>query len=448
MRAFIWRDLMSNSRIFREMLLVIGFSIAVYLLVRLAGGFHLLCNITENPAQVYLEELLGAALILNSFLLLFLLRRWREAAEENARLKLMDGTLKESERNFREVLENIDLIVVQMDSAASVVFCNDYLLRLTGRSRGETLGADWFELFVPAGREAAREMFFQNIHSGEIPGHFEDEIVTAGGERRLISWNNLPQRDSSGTINGLMSLGRDITEQRSFENSLMIYQDRLTALTSELAMAEERERRRIAGALHDQVAQTLAFAKMKLTALGKSCCNGDCDHFCESLGELIDQSIREIRSLTIQLCPPALYELGLEAALQSLAERFAADHDLGVKFLDLGGEKPLSEEGRAIIYQSARESLINVVKHAGAKVVYIQVRRSSNLIHVEIIDDGNGFDLGAVSGPDSLKLGFGLFNCRQRLEQIGGRMMVTTSPGAGTTVAITAPLQLADEGVD
>lgn len=132
------------------------------------------------------------------------------------------GTGLEMDRQLRSVLENLALVAIMVDNRGKVSFCNDFFLRLTGWSRSEVLGKDWFGTFVPVEvqDELRRSVFLRTFKTGEFPVHHENEIITKTGERRLIAWNNTALFNPQGEILGLTSIGEDITERRQAEKAL------------------------------------------------------------------------------------------------------------------------------------------------------------------------------------------------------------------------------------
>lgn len=125
----------------------------------------------------------------------------------------------ESERRFREILEEASLLAVLLNTEGRITFANDFLLELTGWDRDEILGQDWFDLFVPADqREDLRKGFLNSISAGTIFPHFQNDIVTKQGGRRTISFSNIILRDGEGQVIGTASIGEDITERKGAED--------------------------------------------------------------------------------------------------------------------------------------------------------------------------------------------------------------------------------------
>jgi PAS domain S-box-containing protein len=129
--------------------------------------------------------------------------------------------LRESERRFKDMLRNLELVSLMLDREARITWCNDYLLRLTGWSREEVIGRDWFELFLPP--EHANELrlaYASLLDDQPTAGHHENEILTRSGARRLIRWNNSVLRSPSGEVIGTASIGEDITDRKRLEDQL------------------------------------------------------------------------------------------------------------------------------------------------------------------------------------------------------------------------------------
>lgn len=125
-----------------------------------------------------------------------------------------------SERRFRELLETVHQIAVILDTEGNIVFCNDYLLGLTGWTRDEVLGRNWFDIFIPADASRVKAMFAETLATESLPLHYENPIATKAGTRRTIVWDNTLLRHPDGSLLGTASLGIDVTEHRSTEEQL------------------------------------------------------------------------------------------------------------------------------------------------------------------------------------------------------------------------------------
>ncbi|HEY6838891.1 MAG TPA: PAS domain S-box protein [Geobacteraceae bacterium] len=142
-----------------------------------------------------------------------------ELVQDITARKRVERSLKESERRFRETLENIQLAAVCLDIDGNITFCNDFLLTLTGWHRDEVIGRNLFTTFLAAD-DFVGEIFQEALHSGAFPRHYEAAIVTRYKEPHLISWNNTVLRDHLGAINGVACIGEDITSRRQAEAQL------------------------------------------------------------------------------------------------------------------------------------------------------------------------------------------------------------------------------------
>jgi PAS domain S-box-containing protein len=371
---------------------------------------------------------------------------------------------------------------------------NDRMIEITGYSLEEINRLGWYQTVYPdpETREKAR-LRMERMRQGNDLHSEEWEIIRADGEKRILNIST-SQLIISDNIVHIMALMLDVTERQQAEEALkkshlelehrvaertaqltktnqelrsevaerMLAEDelhqykdqleqlveertgellkvnqRLRSLGSELTLAEERERRRLAVELHDQIGQLLALAKIKLgEGLLKSPINTS-THAVREARELIDQVIQFTRSLTFELSLTVLYELGLGAAIEWLAEQSQQQYGLQVKVIREGDEQHLHEAGRVLLFRIVRELLTNVLKHAQANQVLITLQNTGEHIHLQVADDGIGFD----RPKESMFSGFGLFNIQERLSDLGGYLDLETMPGKGTSAAIVVPVE-------
>jgi PAS domain S-box-containing protein len=140
--------------------------------------------------------------------------------EDITERKQAEAVLRESERRLRDMLENVQMVTLMLDDQGRILFCNEYLLGLTGWQREEVLGRDYFEIFLPAEVRDGLRQVYQSLMQGGPLSHYENEIITRTGERRLISWNNTSLKNMAGQTIGVASIGEDITERKQLEAQL------------------------------------------------------------------------------------------------------------------------------------------------------------------------------------------------------------------------------------
>jgi CheY-like chemotaxis protein len=214
----------------------------------------------------------------------------------------------------------------------------------------------------------------------------------------------------------------------------------LQALASELTMAEQRERRRLAQVLHDHLQQLLYAARLNVGMLRRRTDENDLQRAIQQIDQLLDQAIAESRSLTTELSPPVLYDGGLAVALEWLGRQMEEKHGLHVGLDVDSAVEPANEETSVLLFEAVRELLFNVVKHA--EVQSAEVRMTSSLDHrvqISVNDQGVGFDPARLAKENASAMGFGLFSIRERLELAGGSVHVETAPTHGTQVTIVGP---------
>lgn len=246
-------------------------------------------------------------------------------------------------------------------------------------------------------------------------------------------------------------MSRIFARLRGNQQELLIYQDELRSLGSQLTLVEERERRNIATELHDHVGQALALTMMRLGILKETM---EAAGSAQAVGQLdriipmIEDLLKHTRSLTLRLSSPVLRELGLEAAVEGLSREIPKQYGIACDFLKEDGPKPLDEDTSASLFRAVNELVVNVVKHAKADKLRLNVGSDGKSIRIAVEDNGIGFDATRI---DRLKGGggFGLFSIRERMCSIGGRLEIESECGSGTRAILTAPLRAgAGEGDD
>ncbi len=350
--------------------------------------------------------------------------------------------LEASDARFRRLFESDLVGIIFADVFGNVTEANDFFLKMVGYERDD-LPLRWDLMTPPEWRDSDEIKVEEMVRTGGV-GPFEKEYIRRDGSRIpvLVGGTLL-----YGSEEDCVAIVLDLTERKEAEVALRASEERyrtlyiqLQKLTSELSLAEERERRRIATGLHDEIGQTLAIVQMRLGGLDDPGLDDDARRQIAELRDLVGRSVGAIRSLTFELSSPLLYELGLEAAIQGLAEQVEERHGIRCRFEGDSEPKPLSDDASVVLYQVVRELLFNVIKHSQAREARVAVRAGEDQIQITVEDDGVGFDATGFGDSFGTSGGFGLFSIHERLTHLGGDLTIESGPGQGTRVVATAPL--------
>lgn len=394
--------------------------------------------------QQHLEELVTSRSAqledLNSRLRLDILKRQR-----------IEKALRESQQLLRKTFGSLrDALFIITSESRIIVDCNPAAIKLFGYSREELVGKSIRLLHVDdAAFEHFRELAVPAIREKgylHIPAF---HMKRKSGEMFSTEHSVMPIYDEDGMMIRWVSVVRDTTEETRTSGKLEQYRGKLRKLAAELTVVEARERKAIAAQLHENLGQLLATVKMKLGPLGAVAGDPPLQARVAEVQGLVENALQQTRSLTYQLSPPVLYQLGLEAALQWLAENMERQYAYRVVFTRQGESGSLVEESSVFLFSAVRELLVNVAKHAGATKVAVRLRWLDNWVDVLVKDNGRGFprphpngDSGFAIGTAHAKDGFGLFNIQERVSDLGGRMGLRSQPNSGTAVKIRLPLDI------
>ncbi len=364
--------------------------------------------------------------------------------------KQMENALYNSEKKYRDLTENMrELIYVADPTTFVTTYINRAVEEVYGYTQKEWLSDNtlWEKTIHPDDYERVMSECKKALEDGEDI-ILEYRIVIKEEKTKWVEDRVLWRKDEKGNITELSGTLIDVTERKHAEEKLVTYQTQLKHISSELSLAEERERRRISEDLHDRIGQTLTVMKMKLEELKAPQVDTNRDRVLHETGELLNNAIQETRILTFEISPPILYELGFESAVEWLIEQFRERHNILIDYEGNGEGKILDDDVSFFLFKSVRELLFNVIKHARADRIKVSVQREGNKIQISIQDDGVGFDSSKVQFSVNDLSGFGLFSIRERMEHFGGNFDVGSKPGQGThiTLAMSLGQQKGDRG--
>jgi two-component system sensor histidine kinase NreB len=216
-----------------------------------------------------------------------------------------------------------------------------------------------------------------------------------------------------------------------------------------LTMTEERERKEIAGVLHDDLIQKLIMCKMGLDELKNSERLAHRRNSLYEIGEKVRAMIEGIRSLTFDLYSPILYDIGLEAAIRDWLDREVRDkYNTTFEFKDDGKKRQLGGDIGVVVYRAVRELCTNIIKHSNAERAIVSIHSINNNAEIIVEDDGIGMTTEGNMGDSIDNRSLGLFGIRERLDHFGGRMNIESEVNVGTKITITVPLNTWEDVVE
>ena len=346
---------------------------------------------------------------------------------------------RNTRNKYKTLIENLPQKIFYKDKNSVYVSCNSSYGRDLKINPDEITGKTDYDFHPIELAEKYRADDKRIMKSGCT--ETLDEEYTQDGKEMVVRTVKTPVKNNKGTIVGILGIFWDITEHKEAEKKVFEYQKRLKSLTAQITMNEEKERKRLAEYLHDQIGQELFVIKIKLEQLQDSLSYDEDLKILSDLSNNLIHTIDKTRSLTFELSPPILYQLGLEAALEWLAESTYLQYNVVVSFEDDKQEKPLDEEVKIFLYRAVRELLTNVAKHAQTQNAKVSIEKDNTHIRICVEDNGVGFiPLSKHSSKEKNK-GFGLFSIKERLDQLGGYLEIKSLDGRGTQVSLTVPLK-------
>ncbi|MBN2284660.1 MAG: PAS domain S-box protein [Deltaproteobacteria bacterium] len=358
---------------------------------------------------------------------------------------VMDVTEIREARQRMEELEELEASILDAIPHAvigladrRIIFANHAVQSVFGWKPEELIGEKSSRLYrTDAEYEEVGEKFY-NIRDG-VRTHTEEFPCRHKNGHDIICMMSASIIGDSIKDKRVVVVYEDITERKKAREKLLEYHENLRSLASELSLTEERERQFIATALHDGISQTMAVAKIKLESLEKQAASSYLAEPLKDIIKLMDQLIYDTRTLTLDLSPPVLYVLGLEAALEWLAELFQEKYTIHVQ-LELGEiESEIDKDISFFLFRSTQELLMNVVKHAQTGNALITMEKRGDTIILSVEDDGKGFDESDLDFSRDWSRGFGLFSIRERLDYLGGQCCIESKKGEGTRVTMVVP---------
>lgn len=350
--------------------------------------------------------------------------------------KRSEELLRVSEAQFRSIFQQAAVGIAICDMHGCFIRTNERFRELVGYSDHELQSLRFSDITYLEDLEDSINIGIQLRCPNSPSVTFEKRYIRKDG---VLVWTQVylsMVRDDRDEALYSIAIVQDITQRKKTEIELLNYQCQLNALASELSLAQERERRRIAFEIHDSIVQNLSLGKIMLSNCIRTASFGKLQQVCD----ILDDSIRQMRSLIFDLSPPLLYEMGLVPALEELADRLGKEYGFAFNLLDNFNSPQLEETLLVVVYQSVRELLLNIVKHSQAKNVTLIAESKDGDLCLYLEDDGVGFEVESVFQKAYKQGSIGLFSVQQNLRYLAGSFEIESSAGRGTSIIIQVPL--------
>ncbi|MDP2169373.1 MAG: PAS domain S-box protein [Rhodocyclaceae bacterium] len=358
----------------------------------------------------------------------------------SARMAARDA-LRESQQRLVFHLEHTPIAAIEWNLDFTVAAWNPAATEIFGYSREEALGRKGSFLLPPGEREPI-DRTWEPLQAGSGGRRSINENVRRDGTVIICEWFNTTLRDSEGRVVGAASLAQDITARRRLQDALEHALARTRLLSERLVAIQEEERSMIAHELHDEVGQNLTAAKIHLQAMepmARDHATFPHENLREALAA-VAHTLEQVRSLSLDLRPLQLDDLGLVVSLGALLERDAAAAGWVAHFDPDVRPERIEPDLALACYRVAQESLTNIMRHAAASAVHVRLILDTEELELAIRDDGRGFDVAAVEGNGGVT-SLGLFSMEERVRSRGGTFEILSATGRGTEVVARFPLR-------
>jgi PAS domain S-box-containing protein len=354
-----------------------------------------------------------------------------------SRRRRIEKALRESEEKYRDLYDNAPDMYHSVDSDGTIIDCNETESKMLGYRKEEIIGKNVAD-FMSEESRAAHKAAFPVIKSEKKDQVLEREFVRKDGSIFPAGLHVYMETDNDNNFLKTKTIARDITESKHLENELKNSREELRNLYANLQSVREEERRSIASEIHDELGQMLTTLKLDLSWL-KTKLNKERNQLAinvQSMSNLVDKTIESVQKISTDLRPGVLDHLGLSDAIEWLAGEVC--NRKGIRYeIAINPEDIELDQNRSIaVFRIFQEALTNIVRHAGATDVKINLSKGKSALMLEVRDNGMGIPEEKLVDHAS----YGLIGIKERARYLGGEARITGVPGEGTIVDVYIPL--------
>jgi two-component system sensor histidine kinase UhpB len=367
--------------------------------------------------------------------------RWYGVSTDIDDRKRAEEKLRYSESQLAQAQRMAHVGNWEWDLRNNAVTWSDELYRIFGlETKGIDLAREAMRYIHPDDAPLILQAVANSLQTKE-PYLFSYRVLRPDGQMSIVQSQGQVVSDSQGTPIKVFGTTHDVTENKRAEAALHESAERLRHLSARLLKAQEEERLRIARELHDGFGQLLAAILLHVQA-AKALAGEAAQSQLDECTALLQRAAEEVRFVALELRPPMLETLGLEATLRWLAKRH--EEQTGVPVQVVGRLNGGSGDLAIACFRLVQEALTNILRHAGARHIWLELSQSESVLELVVRDDGVGFDVTSTLAQTDRRGHLGLLGMRERAQILGGSLEVDSEPGRGTRIRIRFPISEAD----
>jgi PAS domain S-box-containing protein len=369
--------------------------------------------------------LAAIAVIVVQALLIFALF-WQRARKRKA-----EAVLRESDNRFRVMADSTPSLIWMCDEQGKVTYLNEQWVVFTGSDKSARHGDTWAASIHPDDLPKASDLLSKALRSHK-PFSNECRLRRQDGVYRWMFGVASPRVNGDGSFAGFIGSAVDVTDQK-------IAREVLEKVSGQLIHAQEKERRRLARELHDDICQKLAMLSLKIEKVSKGWGRGQMSvtDQLEQIWQQCSNLTGDVQALSHELHPSILDNLGLATAVKSFCREVSEQSAVVVEFVGKNIPDSLPREVALSLFRVVQEGVRNAIKHSGQRHFEVRIEGTSSELELEVSDEGVGFDAANRNNGG----GLGLVSMAERIHQVNGTFTIDSQPNAGTRIHACVPLR-------
>ncbi len=344
--------------------------------------------------------------------------------------------LRESEEKYRDLYDNAPDMYHSLNGDGIIIACNETEARMLGYRKEEIIGRPVTDFWTEDSKRL-HEQAFPIIKTERREIEIEREFIKRNGETFIASLHVFSEYDKFNRFVQTKTIARDVTASKRLENELKNSREELRSLSAHLLSVIEEERRCIASEIHDELGQVLTTLKLDLSWLKSRLAKDDSPLAAkiQPMSDLVDRTIDSVQRISSELRPGVLDHLGLPDAVEWLASEVCGRKGLQYDIIIEPEDMELDQNMAIAIFRIFQETITNIVRHANATMVEVNLKRGESKLALEVRDNGIGIPAEKLSDRQS----YGLIGIRERARYLGGEAVIEGQK-TGTSVCVTIPL--------